>query len=77
MKKLSKIIKHVWSNLTGQSNKHYCAYYFCVFMGIISVLLGICTHTKHNIFMGVCVIVFGRMYLNADMTEKDEPFSNI
>ena len=63
---MKRIIRNIVKSLTGQTSKHYVAYYLCILLGIAAIATGFCTSTVHNALFGVMFIVFGRVYLTAD-----------
>ncbi len=49
------------------ADRHWILFLVLFFFGIAGIVLGICTLTLHNVIFGFCMIIFGRVYLEADV----------
>ena len=70
---MKRIIRNIADSLTGRTQKHYCAYYLCILLGIVAVATGLCTSTVHNVLFGAMFLIFGRVYLTADY-DPESPY---
>lgn len=70
---MKRIIRNIARDLCGQTEKHWLTFYFCILLGIAALLVGIWSHTVHNICFGIMFLVFGRVCLNADF-DPESPY---
>ncbi len=68
-------ISNIKAVLNGSTDRHYIAYYTALLFGIAAVIMGIVTRTGHNVMFGVFIIIFGRVYLTADV-EPSDPYAD-
>ena len=56
--------------------KHPVLFLVAVISGIAGIILGICTGTVHNIFLGAMLLVAGRVLATADNVNPENPLES-
>lgn len=56
--------------------KHPVLFSVAVISGIAGIILGICTGTVHNIFLGAMLLVAGRVLATADNINPENPLES-
>lgn len=56
---------------------HPVLFTVAVILGVVSIIVGICTKTAHNVCFGIMFCVAGRVLANADDVNPENPLEEI
>ena len=52
---------------------HPVLFTVAVILGVVSIIVGICTKTAHNVFFGAMFLIAGRVLAHADDVNPENP----
>lgn len=52
---------------------HKVLFTVAVILGVVSIVVGICTKTAHNVFFGAMFLIAGRVIAHADDVNPENP----
>ena len=56
---------------------HPILFTVAVILGVVSIIVGICTKTAHNVFFGAMFLIAGRVLAHADYVNPENPLEEI